>query len=71
MNAATFANILVNSALEFMAAKSGQPASAIAGAIAADPTGNTARYLADLLAAGVRNVDAIIEGRTVTAETLA
>lgn len=64
------ANVLVQSAIEFMVEKSGKTAAEIMGAVAADPKGNTARYFADLINAGVRNADAIIDGRQVTAETI-
>ena len=70
MNTTALANAIISSAIEFMVVKSGATAGEILETIATDPTGNTARHFAGLIAAGVRNADAILAGAQVTAETI-
>ena len=64
------ADIIVNGAFEFMAAKAGVSVDAIKSVVFADQTGNAARRFAELVSAGANNIDAVIEsvrtGKPVT-----
>lgn len=57
---ASLAKVIVEGAFDFMAQKAGVTVDAIKATIAADPTGNTARYFADLVAAGAANIDSVL-----------
>jgi hypothetical protein len=52
------AEVATNQALAMMASKAGCTTSEIASCVIADPSGNTARYLAGLVAAAIREVPA-------------
>lgn len=52
------AEIATHKALEMMASKAGCTTSEIVSCVISDPNGNTARYLAGLVAAAIREVPA-------------
>lgn len=72
---AALGKIIVDGALEMAANKVGVTVGEIAAVVAADPRGNCARYVADLIATGYRNIDTIIYaaavGATINMEALA